>query len=580
MKINKKKNLILTCLIFILTFITDIGYSALTSNIIIGGNAQFMEYDSIRIINVEAQDMYNTDNISFTKDTFSGNIDMSSVFIVTIKNFSNEDLQLQKIEKTTFDASNWQLTATDGTDTYCRVGDIIPAGEEVQCYIYLECTSLISEMSFKLTFKMGTIVYNRIMVNNLYDYNYEEDPYSSDPIKFTYNWLNGPLKSNQISTIEYHSQSSFSEYDNQLMEYWDISENQDNSIRAYYTTDYSSSSGDTYSVIIVSEGLISAPINMSYHYTGLKQMTQLSLDSLDTSTTTAMTGTFVGTTSILFANLGLINTSKVTDMSYMFLYCNLENFNLSEFDTSSVENMAGMFSNCSAYNPLTIRIDTSKVTSMYSLFSNSRFYQLNLYLNTSKVNDMSYMFSYAKIESIDFNFDEGYFNTSNVLDMSYMFYYFGTGDYLDDSFSDCITNINLSGFNTSKVTTMSYMFSNARLASLYVDNFSTGNVTDYTSMFENVAIKDSSLSLMGFTLNENATLDNIFYNIFSGNVTSLYMTQFQMELVPYPYTPFGIIDEKTQPFTIIVGSTETRLAVIDMLGDLSSMGTVVISQIM
>ena len=108
------------------------------------------------------------------------------------------------------------------------------------------------------------------------------------------------------------------------------------------------------------------------------------------------------------------DTENVTDMSYMFSYCN----NLATIpilDTYNVTNMSYMFSNC--YNLTTIpQLYTSKVTNMRGMFSYSNKLTSIPQLYTSKVTDMRYMFdgcsSLTSIPRLD---------TSNVTMMNYMF---------------------------------------------------------------------------------------------------------------------------------------------------------------
>lgn len=93
-------------------------------------------------------------------------------------------------------------------------------------------------------------------------------------------------------------------------------------------------------------------------------------------------------------------------------------------------------------------------------------------LNTSKVTDMTWMFSGCGISSLDLSG----FDTSNVTDMIEMFY--GCSG---------LTSLNLSSFNTSKVTSMRTMFYGCSgLTSLDLSNFDTRNVQDYSMMFRNV----------------------------------------------------------------------------------------------
>ena len=143
-----------------------------------------------------------------------------------------------------------------------------------------------------------------------------------------------------------------------------------------------------------------------------------------------------------------LNTSAVTDMSYMFQYCPaLTSLDVSHFNTSRVTNMNAMFDNCSGLTSL----DLSS-------------------FNTSKVTNMSYMFDGCSgLKSLDLS----YFNTSYVTDMRNMF-------------SGCsgLKSLNLSGFDTYRVTDMYSMFGDcSSLTSLDLGSFNTSDVTDMAVMF-------------------------------------------------------------------------------------------------
>ena len=79
---------------------------------------------------------------------------------------------------------------------------------------------------------------------------------------------------------------------------------------------------------------------------------------------------FKGMSNILEINFTDFDTSKVTDMSKMFMDCEyLQNLDLSSFDTSNVEDMSYMFSGCSSLEHLEIsNFKTSKVTNMERMF--------------------------------------------------------------------------------------------------------------------------------------------------------------------------------------------------------------------
>ena len=213
-------------------------------------------------------------------------------------------------------------------------------------------------------------------------------------------------------------------------------------------------------------------------------------------------------------DLSYVDTSKVTDMSEMFLCCqSLETLDISSFNTSKVTNMSGMFLCCQSLETLDISsFNTSKVTDMREMFGGcSELKSLDVSrFDTSKVTDMVGMFWYCKsLKTLDISS----FNTSNVTDMSRMFHGcnnllsldvtgFDTSKVTDMGFmfGECqsLTAIDVSRFDTSKVTNMAGMFANCfNLTAIDVTGFDTGSVTNISSMFD-CCTKLTSLDLSGF----------------------------------------------------------------------------------
>ena len=177
---------------------------------------------------------------------------------------------------------------------------------------------------------------------------------------------------------------------------------------------------------------------------------------------------------ILEIDLSNFDTSKVTDMRYMFYgMSNLTSLNLSNFDTSQVMYMYSMFSDMSSLTTLNLSsFNTSKVTNMYFMFYGmSNLTSLNLSnFDTSKVTDMRYMF-YGMSNLTSLNLSN--FDTSKVTDMNSMF-----------ADMRSLTTLNLSSFDTSNVTSMKEMFSGMHnLTTLDLSNFNTSQVTDMSLMF-------------------------------------------------------------------------------------------------
>lgn len=86
----------------------------------------------------------------------------------------------------------------------------------------------------------------------------------------------------------------------------------------------------------------------------------------------------------------LIDTSKVTIMSYMFQDC-IALTTIAQLDTSAVTDMRYMFENCTALTTIP-QLDTSKVTIMSSMFRNCTALTTIPQLDTSAVTKMDYMF--------------------------------------------------------------------------------------------------------------------------------------------------------------------------------------------
>ena len=116
------------------------------------------------------------------------------------------------------------------------------------------------------------------------------------------------------------------------------------------------------------------------------------------------------------------DTSKVTNMNYMFGFCNnLTSLDLSNWDTSQVTSMSYMFYNCNLTSLDLSNFNTSNVTDISSMFSSCRnLTSLDLSgWDTSQVTNMSSMFQYCeKLVTLDLSS----WNTKKVTNMNSMFY--------------------------------------------------------------------------------------------------------------------------------------------------------------
>ena len=159
-------------------------------------------------------------------------------------------------------------------------------------------------------------------------------------------------------------------------------------------------------------------------------------------------GTFGNVTQVVF-DPSFADARPTTTYAWFYYMYNLQSITgLNYLNTSKVTNMAYMFMNCTKLTSLDLSsFNTSKVTDMSSMFENSRLTSLDLSsFNTSKVTDMSSMFENSRLTSLDLSS----FNTSKVTDMSYMF----------ENCPNLRTIYVGSGWNTAAVTESGKMFYN------------------------------------------------------------------------------------------------------------------------
>ena len=124
------------------------------------------------------------------------------------------------------------------------------------------------------------------------------------------------------------------------------------------------------------------------------QLQYIETSKIDTSKVTNMSYMFYQT-SVKSLDVSNWDTSNVTDMSHMFYKAeDLTYLDVSSWDTSNVQVMTGMFHGVSATNLVVSKWNTNKVRNMAGMFCNAKLLQM-LDLsnwNTSNVENMSLMF--------------------------------------------------------------------------------------------------------------------------------------------------------------------------------------------
>ena len=230
-----------------------------------------------------------------------------------------------------------------------------------------------------------------------------------------------------------------------------------------------------------------------------------------------------------------LNTSEVTDMSYLFDACSsLQSIDLSHFNTTKVTTMAEMFRHTTCATIDLSSFDTNNVTDMYGMFwSCSKLTTIkggdNVKFNN--VTDMSFMF--YNCPNLDLSFAAVMLNgflltaTGKVKNMRWMFagnngsaiyiYTLGTGSVttMENMFYGCknLTTLNLTNLRTQNVKNMSYMFAECPKLNINGSNdwakFSTQSVTTMEGMFKGCAAM-SYLNLSKWNTSKVTSMKEMF----------------------------------------------------------------------
>ena len=220
-----------------------------------------------------------------------------------------------------------------------------------------------------------------------------------------------------------------------------------------------------------------------YHYRGTSLDNALS--TIDTSNVTNMSYMFYYCNNL--TSIPLLNTSNVTNMSYMFYYCN-NLTSIPQLDTSNVTNMSYMFYRCDNLSSIPL-LNTSNVTNMSYMF----YYCNNLtsipLLDTSNVTNVSYMFyrcyNLSSIPLLD---------TSNVTNMSGMF-------------DSCISLTSIPQLDTSNVTNMSGMFDGCnKLQQIHMTGMKVSFDIHYSTLFTREALVEILNNLTTVTSTQTLTM--------------------------------------------------------------------------
>lgn len=194
-------------------------------------------------------------------------------------------------------------------------------------------------------------------------------------------------------------------------------------------------------------------------------------------------------------HLGSINTSRITDMSYLFsIYNRIEKkkakkrnpserkdySGIETWNVSNVEDMTGMFMGATNFNQPLNAWDTSHVTGMKKMFYETISFNKPLdHWDVSNVEDMSCMFCDAH----NFNQPLDSWDVSSVRSMCSMFY---------DAMS---FNQSLNSWDVSRVQDMSGMFFGARAFNQPIKSWDVSQVETMSLMFADATSFNQPLNL-------------------------------------------------------------------------------------
>lgn len=256
------------------------------------------------------------------------------------------------------------------------------------------------------------------------------------------------------------------------------------------------------------------------------------LEKLETSNVTDMSYIF---SSSGFESIDISNwdTSSVTNFAYM-LYdtTNTKNVNMNNLDLSNVVDTSYMFANSQAIENIYFQnVDTSHIIIMKGMFAHmgsaahvapTIFYGT---LDTSSCTDMSFMFEWTSISNLLDMVKN--FNTKNVTNMEKMFYH-GLDIYeldlsgwdvssvknMNSMFTEtiCLMHLDMEGWNPISLETADYMFQHCHNLREFNQWSAAPNLKSAKNMFENCfELTKLDVTCFDGTTIENA--DRMFYGV-------------------------------------------------------------------
>ena len=482
------KNLLIVFLILCCIYFYSFAYSALSTTVVIKGNACARVEKEIRITDFNISNAYGNAVSSFEEyntNMIKTNVTLPSsssyvIYKVSITNYGSVEMALASVDGL---PSNLKYEFTNYTlgDTLCDTSNKCSLGSVTDLYIKISYntydssntsydvnlkfnfqgllsikyvgiensgypTSMVSGETLTITFDdyyekvipyvngeryNGSFMYenNTLTVYGLEDnvtLMYLDKTYLMD--------LNNTLAfkdSEYINNIESVSIVDYIDRNDTDIAVFDLSRNQDGSITGWIDSNYDLYIGSDWPMYTD---------NLESAFNGMLNVEHMDLRNIDTSQNTSLMNTFLDCQKLIDVDISAWNTSSVITMEGLFYNCyKLYSIDLSNFDTSNVANMESMFDGCKTLESLDLMtFNTSNVTNMRYMFYNC-YNLLEVFIcwdwDTSNVTESSSMF-YNCVNLTNFD--------SNSTDVSKADGWYN-GGYLDAISNFCVENIDYLG---------------------------------------------------------------------------------------------------------------------------------------
>lgn len=482
------KNLLIVFLILCCIYFYSFAYSALSTTVVIKGNAYARVEKEIRITDFNISNAYGDAVSSFEEyntNMIKTNVTLPSsssyvIYKVSITNYGSVEMALASIDGL---PSNLKYEFTNYTlgDTLCDTSNKCSLGSVTDLYIKISYNTYNSsntsyDVNLKFNFQ-GLLSINYVGIENS---GYPTSMVSGDTLTITFNdyyekvipYVNGEryngsfmYENNTLTvyglednvTLMYLDKTYLMDLNNTLafkdstyinniksvsivnyidrndtdIAVFDLSRNQDGSITGWIDSNYDLYIGLDWPMYTD---------NLESAFNGMLNVEHMDLRNIDTSQNTSLMNTFLDCQNLIDVDISAWNTSSVITMEGLFYNCyKLHSIDLSNFSTSNVTNMESMFDGCNTLESLDLMtFNTSNVTNMRYMFYNC-YNLLEVFIcwdwNTSNVTESSSMF-YNCVNLTNFD--------SNSTDVSKANSWYD-GGYLDAVSNFCVDEIDYWG---------------------------------------------------------------------------------------------------------------------------------------